>query len=288
MSEGKSWAWYSAKHHLLAWILSVETAKKHFRETSLCTDNEGAKVLIDGLGLEFDHVSLELNLLEGHDPAWWILGKLYTYKAQRHPFIHVDTDVFLWKPLPDRILTSPILAQNPEYFIADMPGSHYRLEAFEALLHSTEIGWIPEEWIWCRKYYKRHQKAVSCGIFGGNRIDFINYYANLAIKLIENPENQIAFSTMQDVTKFAILPEQYLLSSCADYHRFRKESPYCDIEIRFLFPLIQDFYDAEAIGYTHLLAKSKSDPGMAQRLEERVKSEYPHYYQRCLEYLKCA
>ena len=46
-------AWKSEKHHLLAWILSVETARKHYPETVLHTDDDGANLFLNGLGLEF-------------------------------------------------------------------------------------------------------------------------------------------------------------------------------------------------------------------------------------------
>jgi len=71
-------------------------------------------MLVDGIGLEFDRVSTSLNALDAHDPGWWALGKLYTYRAQREPFVHLDNDVFLWRPLPERLASAPLLAQNPE------------------------------------------------------------------------------------------------------------------------------------------------------------------------------
>ena len=61
--------WPSEKHHLLSWILSVETARKHYPQTALVTDEEGADLLVDQLGLEFTHVSTELTALSGADPA---------------------------------------------------------------------------------------------------------------------------------------------------------------------------------------------------------------------------
>ena len=108
--------WISEKHHLLAWILSVETAKKHYSETALFTDSQGARILVEQLGLEFTQVSTELDALENCDPSFWALGKVYTYRAQTEPFIHIDSDVFLWKPLSSDINSAPLIAQNPECF----------------------------------------------------------------------------------------------------------------------------------------------------------------------------
>lgn len=55
--EGRGRPWFSEKHHLLGWVLSVETASKHYSKTSLFTDDKGARMLVDSIGLEFDHVS---------------------------------------------------------------------------------------------------------------------------------------------------------------------------------------------------------------------------------------
>src|SRR6187431_444771 len=48
--------WTSEKEHLLAWVLSTQTARQHYGPTELHTDDAGARMLIDGIGLEFDRV----------------------------------------------------------------------------------------------------------------------------------------------------------------------------------------------------------------------------------------
>ena len=107
------------------------------------------------------------------------MGKIYTYRAQKTPFTHIDNDVFLWKPLPEKMLSAPLLAQNPEYFVVGH-STTYKLDKFEALIKRVKNGWLPEEWKWCRSIFGNHQKAFSCGVFGGNQINFINYYADLS------------------------------------------------------------------------------------------------------------
>jgi hypothetical protein len=39
--------WPSEKHHLCSWVLSVETARQHYPDTWLVTDNAGARMLMD-------------------------------------------------------------------------------------------------------------------------------------------------------------------------------------------------------------------------------------------------
>ena len=110
--------WRSQAHHLFSWVLSLETVRKHFPRTAVFTDDEGARLLIDQLGLEFDEVSTELNALDQHDADWWALGKVWTYRAQSEPFIHFDSDVFLWNALPDLLTSASVIAQNPDVFLS--------------------------------------------------------------------------------------------------------------------------------------------------------------------------
>lgn len=274
--------WPSPMHHLLSWVLSVETARRHYPRTALFTDDEGAGLLVDHIGLPFDEVSTELNALAAHDTAWFALGKVFTYRAQAEPFIHIDSDVFLWNPLPESLTSAPVLAQSPDYFKTGL--SYYQPEVLERVVSGGGEIWLPAEWVW----YRSHgglQRGESCGIFGGNRVDFIQHYSEQAIKLIEHPVNQPGWSLMQDKFNHNILFEQYLLAACVAYHRQRENSPYRDIDIKYLFDSLDQAYDsdqAEQLGYTHLIAGAKRNPDIAKRLEQRVKRDYPDYYERCL------
>jgi hypothetical protein len=275
--------WASERHHLLSWVLSVETTRMHYPETFLYTDCAGARLLVDGLGLEFAHVSTELNALEGHDPGWWALGKVYTYRLQTEPFIHLDNDVFLWKPLPQRIESAPVFAQNPEYFVVG--ASFYQPEKVELVLKRLTDGWLPEEWLWYRAS-GRAQKGECCGVFGGRRMDFIHHYADVALRLIGHPANQRGWRLLDAKIGHNILFEQYLLSACIEYHRSKPGSPYRDIDIQHLFKSVDDAFNpgnAARVGFTHLIAGAKRNTILAGRLEKRVQRDYPEHYERCIE-----
>lgn len=284
-AEGRG-RWASDRHHLLAWVLSTRTAAEHYRPTALYTDDAGARLLLDGAGLEFDEVHLTLNALADHDPGWWALGKLYAYRKQTTPFVHVDSDVFLWKRLRDDLESAPVLAQNPEDFV---PGrSYYRPEAFEAAVDAAWDGWLPREWEWYRRS-GLPQRAESCGIIGGNRVDFLRHYAERAVHLMEHPGNQAAWATIANKVGHNILFEQYLLSACVEHHRHHADSPYHDVSIEYVFPSMGEAFDprrAASAGFTHLIAGSKRNPKIAADLEERVTADYPESYERCVRYLE--
>jgi hypothetical protein len=274
--------WLSEKHHLLAWVLSVETARQHYSRTSLVTDDDGARVLVDHLGLRFSDVSTELRDLPDESHDWFNLGKLYAYRAQTEPFVHIDYDVFLWKPLPSRAVSSPLFAQNPEWLPAL---NFYRPAACTEAVRAHE-GWLPEEWV---SYLAADgDVAVNCGVLGGQDPAFVAYYADLAIRIIEHPRNQAAWSALKANVADAILIEQFFLNACIEHHRNRPGSAYRHIQIAYLFPSFEDALDhqqAKTLGYTHLINGAKTNRVLMQRLERRVQQDHPEYYERCLRYL---
>ncbi len=261
--------WASEKSHLFSWVLSVEVARRHYPETTLVTDEEGARLLVDGLGLNFSHVSTELNGLQEQDPDWWMLGKLHTYRSQQQPFIHLDYDVYLWTPLPHRVVSAPVFAQNME----EIGAAWYDVELCERVIRAEGRGQIPVEWSWYRSSSSR-QQAACCGILGGNDLRFLHHYAGVAIQLLEDRGNRAALSTLHDKKLYNPLFEQYVLCACAEYHQVR---------IEYLFESFGEALAQSAYaGYTHLIAGAKANPEIAGRLERRVANEFPESYERCL------
>ena len=269
--------WTSRRHHLLAWVLSFETARQHFETTALVTDDAGARMLVDQLGLPFDEVSTALNVLDDEDPLWWCLGKLYAYRMQTEPFVHIDSDCFLWQPLPRRMLTADVLAQSPEQFAWD-GATYYRPELLEPLIQA-ERGWLPDELVWFMS--QRGGSAVCCGIVGGNHLAFIRGYADRAIRIVEHPANQPIWRSLPDRISENLIIEQYLLGACIEFERSHDTGT---LDVQYLFPSTDAAFEpgvAARAGFTHLIGLAKSDPELAQRLDARVKRDYPGYYQRC-------
>lgn len=267
------WSWTSERHHLLAWALSVETARRHFPDTALCTDSEGARLLVDALGLPFAHVSTTLDRLADSDPEWWALGKLHAYREQETPFLHIDNDVFLWNPLPSEVAAGAVIAQNPERFDFDDDGSWYQPRAMEAAIRAVG-GWLPEAWWWFTA--RREGVAFCCGVLGGHRTDALRDYADAAIRVIGHPANAPAWARIGDKIGSSVLFEQYLLAACLAH---RGVAPRC------LFDSDAESWDPEAarrVGYTHLIAGAKSEPDLARRLEARVRRDHPALYERIL------
>ena len=272
--------WCKPLHHMLAWRLSLLTASRHYPETVLITDGAGKKLLVDQLGLPFAEVSTELDRLRDVDAGWWAMGKLVAYSLQDRPFVHLDSDVFLWKALPPHLLESPVFTQYPEGFTEH--GPHYRPQDIEWAFaqHSVKL---PREWEWARSKRGLYP-AENCGVLGGAHFEFLRYYAQTALDLALRPEHAAAWARLDDKQRYNIVLEQFFLSACAGFHRFHPTSPYRSVQIHHLFASWEDACDpnyAARIGFTHLVAGAKSHPTVGRRLEERTRSEDPAYLRRC-------
>lgn len=269
---GHGSAWLSDYHAMLAWALSVELARKHYPDTALVTDDDGAKLLVDQLKLPFVHVSLELNKLRDHDPDWWALGKLYAYRLETEPFVHIDSDVFLWNRLPTELEAAPVFAQSPETFDPERDEHWYPLRPVERAIGTS--GRLPDAWRWYSAQ-KTPLVAANCGIIGGNRTDVLRDYANLGIRTAEAPENAPMWAAFGDKGFCNVLVEQFLLNAVVEHRELR---------VAYLFPTDAAPYDprrAEAAGYTHLIGGAKRNPELMADLESRMRTDYPEIEQRC-------
>lgn len=244
----------------------------------LVTDAAGKKLLVDSLGLPFASVSTELECLRNADPNWWAVGKLIAYSIQDRPFVHIDTDVFLWKPLPKELVESPVLAQCPEYFHRNSDrGIREIANAFGGCGAP-----FPIEWEWAVSREDTFVREENCGIVGGCRADFLRRYARSAADLILDKKNAEAWSRVSNKSNMAL--EQFFLAACVDFHRHHPASPFRGVRVGYLFPTWDDAVNpncATRAGFTHLLGDSKAGAHVARRLEARVSREDWGFFQQC-------
>jgi hypothetical protein len=273
-------AWLSEYHHLLAWVISLNVARRHYPDTLLVTDIAGKRLLVDQLGLPFVSVSTALERLHDIDICWWALGKLVAYALQREPFVHIDTDVFLWKRLPAWLEETPVIAQHPEYFTVG--DGCYPLDSVESAMRDTG-GRLPEEWLWTHARGQQ-QRSENCGICGGADVEFLNYYAELATMVALRPENQAGWKTRHNTWVHNMMVEQYLLAACIEYHRHRLDSPYRHVRQGYVFASWGEACDqacAARAGFTHLQSDAKRHPAVGARIEARARREFPRHAARC-------
>jgi hypothetical protein len=205
---------------------------------------------------------------------------LLAYSLQDQPFVHIDTDVFLWKPLPPNLAEAPVFAQCRDHF--SRTDWCYRPRDVEQAFAQEKLA-LPKEW----EYVQSRDTvltAENCGILGGTNIDFLRYYSKQALDLVLRPQHAAAWSRLPDKKPYTIVIEQFFLSACVDFHRYHPRSPYRGVEVKHLFQSWEQAYDgneAARLGFTHLIAGAKTSPVIARRLEERVRREDPAYVRVC-------
>jgi hypothetical protein len=280
-------SWYSPRHHLMSWILSVKSAQQFYPDIYLHTDVRGKELLVDTLGLEFKKVFLTLEDIDKKHSRWWALGKLYTYLQQEEPFIHLDSDVYLSKPLSASLTAASLLVQNEEQVkIFSKSMGWYKPYQLHKILELTK-GDFPEEWKWAID----HDQAIAynCGIVGGQDVEFIKNYAQKAIDFIENKKNDMSWEIFSKLHGYRhawlnILVEQYYLAACSRKKNEEMQSEGSAFNVRTLIddpsiPITSEFNNE--LGYTHLLGENKKDQSIADELENIVKKQYPELYERC-------
>jgi hypothetical protein len=270
-------SWARPIDHLLSWVVSVHSVMRHYRDTLLVTDTHGRALLVDRLGLPFTEVSTELDRLSGHDPSWWMLGKLVAYSLQTAPFVHFDSDVFLWNRLPTHLTNAPVLTQNPEHH----QRSQYGIDEINAALHAGG-GHSPVEWQWASQL-DHIVRVENCGIMGGQDTAFLRHYARAALSIIDAEANQAALRGLPIGFWHNCAVEQFLVAACIGFHAARADSPHRGVRVAHLFPSWTEANDvnyAARVGYTHLMG-GKRIPAAGQRLAARVRHDWPDFYRRC-------
>ncbi|WP_394840095.1 hypothetical protein LVJ94_24730 [Pendulispora rubella] len=273
--------WMTEAHHLYSWALAVHAAGVHY-PTSLVTDDEGKRLLVDDLGLQFGEYSVALNGLSDMDPDWWTLSKLYTYTLQKEPFFHIDSDAYLWKRLPEHVEQSPVLGQNPDPFGFGAWASV--LSDIRSAFARSKRAWLPDEWTWYEA--ARGGLSVAAGLVGGQRFDFLAHYGQSVMTMLKHRGNTRPLAALREKARCMVAVEEWFLQACVEYHRGRADSPFRDIRIEYLFPSHAAAWserEALRMGFTHLIGQAKRNPRIAGYLENRVQRDLPALYERCRE-----
>lgn len=198
-----NYGWACKDSHYMSWALSCLQLRKFYDNVELVTDSEGAELLIDKLHLPYTSYNTTLDNLNNKNPEIWALGKIAAYNEQHEPFIHVDGDIYIWKPFPKRIEEADIVAQNIE---KDYP---YGINLLKEMIE--------------KKFFFPFQTSIedmceaNMGIFGGHDIDFIHKYCNLVYNFLDSNINKIE-TLSEGVTSINTIMEQYLIFEYAKKH----------------------------------------------------------------------
>lgn len=217
--EGDTGGWCDKTFFYMSWALSCLSFKSLYGEIELYTDHFGKELLIDKLGLPYTRVSLALEDLQAYPPELWALGKIYTYRLQKEPFIHADNDVFIWRKFPERLEKARLLAQHKEV--------NYPLNVKVISDVLQQADYLPPE---IQTGDNRTDEA-NAGIIGGCDVDFFQHYASGALAFVDR--NLGALDRFRYKGFFNTVFEQYYYVCLADSLNIPIEYAFEKVDARF-------------------------------------------------------
>lgn len=248
--------WYNIEFYLISWVLSVLQTKKYYNEIELITDTPSIK-LLEKLNLPFTSVKLELDKIKHYPKEFWALGKIKAYQLQQEEFIHIDSDVILFKPLPE---FDSVLFQNKE--IGDWFENYYRNQ----YTNLTENGVVPKSWGNC--HY-----AVNCGIYGCKDLEYNKEYTKQSFELVDNNKDLIMQTGVPNY--YSVVFEQYLAATVAE-------------QLKTKINYLVDPFDVNAfseLGYVHIWG-AKKEQNWYKIIRDILIKQYPSYYDNILKIIK--
>ncbi|MFA0964339.1 DUF6734 family protein [Roseivirga sp. BDSF3-8] len=258
--------WPHRRYNYISWALSCLLLSEHYEKLEIVTDEMGKEILIDKLGLPYRSVRVVLDELNEYHPDLWALGKLYAYSIQSEPFLHVDSDIFIWKPFDARLTNAPLIAQNRESYT-----SHYTFQYSEVYKY-FEV--IPAYLQGLNEQFE-FIPAINAGILGGNDLEFFKTYTSEAFNFVN--ANSQTIPKLTDIGGFNSVYEQSL---------FRFLSQDQGKGITFMFPDSPD--TPEQVGFiheasvhddfVHCVGGFKRQYMVYALMESRMKALYPDHY----------
>lgn len=230
--------WCNSIFFYMSWALSCLSLRRFYNDVELYTDRLGKELLIDELKLPYTKVHIVLDELDRYDESFWAIGKLYTYSLQETPFIHVDGDVYIWKPFPQKLLKAELLAQHLE------DSYPFNIKIIKDTIEN--LSFLPD----VITLSKNRTKEVNAGIIGGCNWEFFQSYTKEAFNFIE--KNIECISNLKYKNMFNTIFEQFLFYSMSEY--YNKEVTYAFENIDERFKPFGEFESLPQNYYIHALA----------------------------------
>lgn len=247
-------SWSTTEALLSSYASSWLLARDQFEAFHLVTDGFGKELLVDQLGIGYDQVHLieESELI----PSLWAMGKLAAYGTMTEPFCHIDSDVFLFDPLPAWLLKARIGAQEAEVLDITKPTTHYSLGEYSKTMY------LPEAWKWCLAHGDI-QLAVNMGIYVCNDLAINRKYLAATREFIEQNVDEIM--ELKRPERMCVTFEQYgLASTCTRL----------GVQIDTLFSKPSSIPEWGK-GYCHLIGPTKRKPDFGQKVIDLACYERP-------------
>ena len=252
-------------------VASFFYASEHYENVYLVTDTKSKSLFLDIPFTKIYTTLDELNELDSKYHRYWSLGKIKTMEFAakfNRPFVQIDYDVFLRRPLPEWLTSADLFCQSPEPVSIFPYNLNIFYDKFKYLGYSDT----------------RSENAYNCGIFGVNNLEFIKKFSKSAFEFVIHKDNDWVFDLDHDKENYngshmylssssnnlagfqcAIWIEQYYLACAA-----QKEK----INVKLLFDIWErneEFSElAGKYGYIHLM-EGKKNPIRIDQINEFAK-----------------
>lgn len=277
LSNKKKFAgWLQYKYFLYSICFSCLTIKRYHPKLMLYTDDKGYDLFFKKLRLPYQDISLALNDLKNEDPGLWVVGRFIALQQQQQPFIHVDTDVYLWKKLPRLSHSNSVITQSE----ISLPAPYKK--SLEGII--SKFRFVPSCLL---KKTDATTTVANIGIMGGSDLGFFREYCTLALEILNRNR-----SSLKDlnVSHFNEVLDEYLFTC------FAREKNY---PMRYLIPSTRQEVKSSSMNnvlrfnqiplvdkYIHLVGMAKKNQYACEQLELRFEYEFPDYYKRVQALLK--
>lgn len=250
--------------------LSIDMASRHFPEVHM-VGTKWSNDLFKQVDLPITNYSDELESMKSISQYWWARGKMIAYAMQEKPFVHIDNDVFLWKPLPKRVLEAELCFQSYEPHTAPGYGFYDRLKKSTWNKAKIRPSIILNNEVTDYSY--------NCGICGGHYLNIFKMWLSLSAEYIFAPENQELFfkTAKEDLIHQNLFHEQYFISSLIKALDLRSK-------VEVIAEDVKGIPEATENGYTHLWGTTKREKVYMSKIKRRLQKENLQLYNRVIEF----
>ena len=266
--------WTHPEYNLMSWSLSCLSLREHYDEVELYTDSAGYHILIEVLQLPYTKTHVIFDDFQCL-PHHWALSKIKTYSLQTEPFLHIDGDIYLPRPLPERVLNAPLVAQNRE-----IGTRYYRRMMDEGVLKHPSIK-LPE---YIKKGLREDSIAsYNMGFFGGTDLGFIQEYCDEVFRFMEiNSMNNagvahahVNCNVFFEQVVFALFADQHNRKVCGLLEDVRQDKGYT-------FNEFCDLTYYKVLPFFHILGGHKRNEKISSLFETTLVRHNPELYKKIL------
>lgn len=223
--------------------------KKHFNNNVIFITDTKGKQLATNMGWDYKEVIPLFNntdLFSGKEEIW-ALGKLLSCLVMKEPFLHVDNDVLLLKPLAEELSKAPVITQSQDY------DALYVSPIILDILRAIDV--------------PPNLPKYNCGVMGGTDFKFWNNWAWNALVAAEKC-SKIKKETPNHGTLLSMSVEQAFLGAYC-------ESVGMKMTTVLEQPNLQE--DAAKKGYVHFIG-TKDSPKWIGAVERLFQATFPEEF----------